>query len=176
MSIQQSETSIIITLTLGSWSSYPRDAWLVNRSNGCSQSWKDWPRCTCDIMVKTLRTPNDTHSINYAMSALKIQVQIRSLYRVQTFEKSQRSWGANVVCLANLASHVITRDLIRQVWYACEKGADYVTTTWRSDNGLTQLELRPFYPNRQVPRHWVKIKWIATSNLLRKYNITSKHQ
>ena len=80
----------------------------------------------------------------------------------------------HIVCLANLASYIITCNLTKKVWYACEKGANYVTATWRSSSGFTRLELRPLCPNGQAPRHWVKIEWIATSTWQRKHNITSK--
>ena len=69
-------------------------------------------------MVKMLRTSNDARNINHATIAQKYKFRfkewLRPLYSVQAFEKRPRHWGANIICLANLESHVITYDLTRQ--------------------------------------------------------------
>ena len=72
MSIQRSEAVVITASTLKSWSSHPQDTRLINWSDSCIQNRNDRPRHTCDIMVKTLRTPNDAHNSNYAKIAQQI--------------------------------------------------------------------------------------------------------
>ena len=52
MSIQWSEVIVTIGSAFESWSNHHRDARLINLSDGCSQNWKDQPKCTCDIMAK----------------------------------------------------------------------------------------------------------------------------
>ena len=115
MSIQRSEAVVIIASTLESWS--PQDARLINQSYGCIWNQKDQPRRTHDIKAGVLRTLNDAYSVNHATIAQKykpkFEEQSRPHYSVQALEKRPRCWGANVVCLANLASHFISCDLIR---------------------------------------------------------------
>ena len=71
-----------------------------------------------DIMAKTLRTPNDARSINHTIIAkkckFKFEERLQPHYSVQALEKRLRRWGANVVCLANLASYIMIYDLIKQ--------------------------------------------------------------
>ena len=110
------ETVIIIASTLGSWSNCPQDMRLANWNDSCIWNRKDWPRHMHDIMVETLKIPNNTRSTNHSMIAQKYKFKFErswSHYSVQAFEKRPRCWGANVVCLANLASHIIICDLIR---------------------------------------------------------------
>ena len=67
-------------------------------------------------MAETLKTPNNARSINYATISQEYKVKFewsRPHYSIQVLDKRPRLWGANVVCLANLTSHVIIRDLIR---------------------------------------------------------------
>ena len=87
---------------------------------------KDQPRRTRDIMVEILKTPNDAHNINYATITQEYKFKFersRPCYSIQVLEKRPRRWGESVVCLANLASHIIVHDLIR-LGVMCMQGDD----------------------------------------------------
>ena len=43
----------------------------------------------------------------------KFEEQSQPHYSIQTLEKRPRHWGENIICLANLASHIIIHKLIR---------------------------------------------------------------
>ena len=77
-----------------------------------------------DIMAKTFRTTMPTTLIKPQFPRkykFRFKERSRSLYTSRLSRKDQ-DVGANVVCLANLASHVITRDLISQgIIYLKEK-------------------------------------------------------
>ena len=141
ISIQWSEIGVIITSTLRSWNNYPRDAQLINRNNGCIWNRKDWPKRTPDIMVETLKILNDARNISYATISQEYKFKFersRPCYSIQVLKKRPRRWGANVICLANLARHVIVWDLIR-LGVTCQQG-----------NGSTSLGSTAL----SAPRKW----------------------
>ena len=127
---------------------------------------------------KTLRTPNDARNINYTTNAQKTQVQIQgtvatSLQR-SGLQKRPGYWGANVVCLRNLASHVTTCNLIRQGIIHPREGS------WQRNRdlevGQRSRSVRAKTPSPELIGHWVKIELITSLIWLRKYNTTSKRQ
>ena len=51
---------------------------LINRSDGCVQNQKDWPRHTSDIKAGALRTLNDAHSINHATLSKNASLNLKN--------------------------------------------------------------------------------------------------
>ena len=73
-----------------------------SRRETCKQKWrlhlepKYRLRRMRDIMAETLKTPKDTHSINYAMVAQEYKFKLersQPRYSIQVLEKRPRHWG-----------------------------------------------------------------------------------
>ena len=117
MSIQRLEAIVIMASTLKSWSNHPQEARLVNRSDGCSQNWKDRPRCMRNIMAKDVENskqcPQHLSRHECLENTISDSKNGRDLVIASISSKKTKMLGENVICLANLASH-IHHDFIRK--------------------------------------------------------------